>query len=478
MSTSPTLLRPSTNPNPTLSPRTQPTSRGPRRQTGGRSRREAKGRRIGVLRTPGRDILLVDLDTFYVSVERVRDPSLVGRPVIVGGHPGERGVVACASYEARAYGVHAGMPLFQAAALLPRDTVFLHGDHASYGAASKKVMEILHRFSPQVEAVSLDEAYLDLTGCERHHRSWRDAATKIHRAVAEETGLAISIGIGATRAVAKIAASLAKPDGVLEVTRGEERAFLDALPLEHLPGVGPRMRRDLARFNLHTVGDLAAVSEEVLEETFGRVGLTLSRRARGLESSEDEAPVGHTVPKTRSISRETSFAQDTADEQFIDGMISYLGQRATRSLRKAGSLARSVGIRLRYADFQTVETRRRLSRPTDDDAEILEVARDLWRRRYDRRVRLRLVGVVLHDLVEVTDRQLELPFARRPQEGAPRPPEAPVPLRSAASLDHAIDCVRDRHGFGAVVRGNAVGLFGRLKHSGSGFRLHTPGCSR
>jgi len=414
--------------------------------------------------------------------------------VIVGGRPGERGVVACASYEARVYGVHAGMPLFQAAALLPRDTVFLHGDHASYGSASKKVMEILHRFSPQVEAVSLDEAYLDLTGCERHHRSWRDAATKIHRAVVEETGLSISIGIGATRAVAKIAASLAKPSGVMEVARGEERAFLDALPIEHLPGVGPRMRRDLARFNLHTVGDLAAISEEVLEETFGRTGRTLSRRARGLESSEDEASVGKTVPQTRSISRETSFAQDTADEQFIGGMISYLAQRATRSLRKSNSLARSVGVRLRYADFQTVETRRRLSRPTDDDAEILKIARELWRRRYDRRVRLRLVGVVLHDLVEVTDRQLELPFARGAQEGEPRTSKAPIPTRTAAhrdntpdnapehapehAIDHAIDCIRDRHGFGSVVRGNAAGLFGKLERSGSGFRLHTPACSR
>lgn len=431
---------------------------------------------MGTLRAPSRDILLVDLDTFYVSVERVRDPSLVGRVVIVGGRPGERGVVACASYEARAYGVHAGMPLFQAASLLPRDAVFLPGDHTSYAEASKTVMEILHRFSPQVEAVSLDEAYLDLTGCERHHRSWRDAATKIHRAVAEATGLSISIGIGASRAVAKIAASLAKPSGVMEVTRGEERAFLDALPIEHLPGVGPRMRRDLARFNLHTVGDLAAVSEEVLEETFGRTGRTLSRRARGLESSEDEASVGRTVPKTRSISRETSFSQDTADEQFIDGMISYLAQRATRSLRKSNSLVRSVGVRLRYADFQTVETRRHLPRPTDDDGEILRVVRELWRRRYDRRVRLRLVGVVLHDLVEVTDRQLELPFAQKAPEGEPS--EAPKPPRTAAALDHAIDCVRDRHGFGSVVRGNAVGLFGRLKRSGSGFRLHTPACSR
>ena len=255
-----------------------------------------------------------------------------------------------------------------------------------------------------MEAISLDEAYLDLTGCDRHHRSWLDAATKIHRAVEGETGLSISIGIGATRAVAKIAANLAKPSGVLEVRRGEERAFLGALPLEHLPGVGPRMRRELARFNLHTVGDLADVPEDVLEETFGLGGVTLSRRARGLESGEDEAPVGKTEPKTRSISRETSFAKDTADERFIDGMISYLAQRATQALRKGNFLARAVGVRLRYADFHTVDTRRHLPRPTDDYGQILQIARELWQRRYDRRVRLRLVGVVLHDLQEVHDR--------------------------------------------------------------------------
>jgi DNA polymerase-4 len=414
--------------------------------------------------------MLVDLDAFYVSVERRKDPSLVGRPVIVGGLPGERGVVACASYEARAYGVHAGMPLFQAAALCPKaSTVFLHGDHAAYLEASRRVMEVLGSFTPRVEPLSLDEAFLDLTGLERHHRTWLEAATTIRRAVAKATGLSVSIGIGGTRPVAAIAAALAKPGGVMEVRRGEEAAFLSALPLEYLPGVGPEMRKALARFNLHVVGDLAAVPEEVLEETFGKSGVSVSRRARGLEDDQDEVPVGERRPKSRSISRETSFAKDTADPRFIDGMISYLAQRAGQALRAEGLVARAVGVRLRYADFKTVEIRRRLGRPTDQDRAILDLVRRLWPEKYERRVKLRLVGVVLHDLEPAGGRQLDLPL-ELVREGA-----APY---SASRLDAAVDSIRDRHGFGAVVRGRAIQLLERLPRSPSGFRLRTPACSR
>jgi DNA polymerase-4 len=425
----------------------------------------------------------VDIDAFFVSVERLRDPSLAGRPVIVGGKPGERGVVACASYEARAYGVRAGMPIVQAVALLPAETVFLHGDHDAYARASARVMEVLGRFTPQIEPLSLDEAFLDLTGCERHHASCLAAAETIHRAVREATGLSVSIGVGATRAVASIAASLAKPGGVMEVVRGEEAAFLSALPLEHLPGVGPAMRRDLARFNLHAVGDLARIPEDVLEETFGAAGVALSRRARGLAAPEDETPIGERRPKSRSISRETSFERDTADRDFLDGMFSYLAQRATRALRQEGLLVPSVGVRLRYADFKTVEARRRLPRPSDRDDEVLAAVRSLWPARWDRRVKLRLVGVTLHDLVPAGDRQLEFDLA---ESNVGTGGASLVSCRSTAlgeRLDDAIDLVRDRHGFGALLRGRAIDLLprpplpSRLPRSPSGFRLRTPACS-
>lgn len=465
---------------------------------------------------PNPTLALVDLDSFYVSVERRDDPALRGRPVVVGGLPGERGVVACGSYEARGYGVRAGMPLSEAAALLPRRCprcqtaqaaraqagagcrpsletgcgrgcpVFLHGEHAAYLDASRQVMAVLERFAPKVEPVSLDEAYLDLTGCERHHRSWLEAGLALRAAVLEATGLSVSVGIGGTRAVAGVAAALAKPGGVLVVRAGEERAFLSALPLEHLPGVGPRMREQLARFHLLTIGDLAQVPEGVMEETFGRLGPLLVRRAQGLEDPGG-ARVGERQPRTRSISRETSFAADTDDPRVIDGMLSYLAQRAAKSLREEGLVARAVGVRLRYADFDTVEARRRLSEPTDRDQPILDQVRALWRVRWTRRVRLRLVGVVLHDLEPASERQLALPLAapaavgaegaaRRDRVGEPGP---------TLEVDHAIDRIRERHGFGAVVRGGAIALLERAprrlpRRTGPvpGFRLATPGCSR
>jgi DNA polymerase-4 len=453
------------------------------------------------------------LDAFYVAVERAREPRLAGRAVVVGGLPGERGVVACASYEARGYGLHAGMPLVEATALLPRRCprcveaqsqsppdlaagcercpVFLHGDHAAYMEASQRVLTVLRGFAPEVEPVSLDEAYLDWTGCERHHRSWLEAAQRLRAAVLAATGLSISVGVGGTRAVAAVAAALAKPAGILVVRAGEERAFLSALPLEYLPGVGPKMRATLTRFNLLTVGDLAALPPDLMEGTFGRLGPVLVERARGREDAHT-APerggllVGEREPKTRSISRETSFAEDTDDRRVVDGMLSYLAQRAAKALRDEGFVARSVGVRLRYSDFDTVEARRRLPEPTDSDQPILAQVRALWPQRWTRRVRLRLVGVVLHDLVPAVERQLTLSFSplRSPQGEAPgvssplRSPQGEAPGVCSASpgaeavgegepafardvpreVDRAVDRIRDRLGFGAVVRGRAIGL--------------------
>ncbi len=415
------------------------------------------------LRTRPRDLMLVDLDCFYVAVERVRDPSLCGRPVIVGGLPHERGVVASASYEARAFGVHAGMPLFQAERLCPRgETAFLRGDHEAYQRASRRVMEVLGSFTPQVEPLSLDEAFLDLSGCDRHHRSWLIAAATVHDAVREATGLAVSIGIAGTRAVARVALDLAKPGGVVEVRRGEEAAFLGDLPLQKLPGVGGRTRKALERFNLRTIGDLGAVPEAVLEETFGRTGVTLSRRARGLDADLDAAVVGERRAKTPTISRETSFARDTNDPHVVDGMLSYLAQRACRALRDQGLLARSVGVRLRYADFQTAEMRRRLPTSSQRVEDVLMAVRALWPACWQRRVKVRLVGVTLHGLERKAEKQLDLLEQ----------------VDAEKHIDDAVDVIRERHGFGAVVRGRAIGLISHVPASQRGFTLRTPSCSK
>lgn len=444
-----------------------------------------------------RTLALVDLDAFFVAVERRRDPGLEGRPVVVGGLPGERGVVACASYEARAHGVHAALPLVHAAERLPARCprcvraqaradgaptepcprhcpVFLHGDHAAYAEASRAVMEVLERFTPAVEPVSLDEAYLDLTGLELHHRSWMEAARALRHAVATATGLSLSVGIGGTRSVAKVAASLAKPAGVLAVRPGEERAFLAALPLDHLPGVGAKTLAQLERFQLRSIGDLAAMPDDLLVATFGRHGAALARHARG---EDDGREVGEHEPATRSLSRETSFQEDTDDRQLVDATLSLLAQRAARAMRAEGLRARAVGVRLRYSDFDTVEVRQRFPTPTDLDHDILERVRSLARARWTRRVRLRLVGVVLHDLVASDERQLDLALR------APGSEQAEAPLRAAGlpvaagaqagepvapcmprAVDKAIDCIRARHGFRALVRGRAIDLLSRAPH--------------
>lgn len=428
-----------------------------------------------------RDWMLVDLDCFFVSVERARDPSLEGRPVVVGGDPhdphgGRRGVVACASYEARHFGVRAGMPLGEAVRLLPRDTAWIRGDHAAYERASRRVMDLLGTFTPVVEPLSLDEAFLDTTGCARAHggREGLRLAETIRETVLRETGLSLSIGVAASRTVAKVACSLAKPAGLLEVPRGAEAAFLAGLPLDHLPGIGPRTLIQLERFHLATIGDLAALPPELLATSFGKMGEALARRARGMDAAGDTPR----STQARSISRETTFAEDSDDRQFVEGMLSHLAQRAVRALREEGLLARSVAVRLRYTDFETVQASRHLARPTDRDDDILPWVRNLARRRWDRRVRLRLVGVALGDLVPATERQLDL-FENEGSSPAAHLAaiDGSTLVRSHALLDGAVDRIRERHGFGALVRGTAIDLLARLPHDERGFRLHTPACS-
>jgi DNA polymerase-4 len=434
---------------------------------------------------PLRDWMLVDLDCFYVAVERLHDASLVGRAVVVGGDPrggdgrGRRGVVSCASYEARQFGVRAGMPVVEAARRLPREAVFVGGDHARYERASRQVMEVLRSFTPVVEPLSLDEAFLDMSGCQRlfGDRSWLHVAGVIRDAVKQQTGLTISIGIAGSRTTAKVACDLAKPAGLLEVHHGEEGAFLAGLPLDRLPGIGPRTLERLERFHLRTIGDLAALPPELLVATFGRFGRALAVRARGLDA-EGDTPRPTTA---RSISRETTFAEDTDDREMVEGMLSYLAQRALRALREEGLHARTVAVRLRYADFETVQASRRLRQPTDHDDDVLGLVRTLGRRRWNRRVKLRLVGVALTDLVPVGDRQMDLfdRFDLAAVAGAGVRPRAAAPQGQglALRLDEAIDRIRERHGFGSVIRGRAIDLLPRVGHDPNGFRLETPACS-
>lgn len=350
-----------------------------------------------------RDILHVDMDAFFASVEQVLAPRLQGKAVIVGGHVDDRSVVASASYEARKFGVKSAMPIAQARRFCP-DGVFLRGNFHAYGEFSDRVHDILRRFTPLVEAMSLDDFYLDLTGCRRLHGSPLRAAEKIKETVLSQTGLNVSIGVAANKLVAKVASGLAKPNGVLEVWRGCEAAFLRPLPVEKLPGVGPSTAASLDKFNLTALGEVARVPREMLQRAFGLAGAVLWEYANGRDDSEVDPEVG--LPK--SIGREQTFPQDTTDHNRVRTMLYYLTERAARQLREERLLARRVTVKVRYADFRTVTSARSLNAPGDHDDVLYEAALERVERLMRQRMGIRLVGVTLSHLTSGEGRQAEL----------------------------------------------------------------------
>ncbi|MBN2584404.1 MAG: DNA polymerase IV [Planctomycetes bacterium] len=397
-------------------------------------------------------ILLADIDAFFAQAEQVKRPELRGRPVIVGGHVTDRSVVASSSYEARARGVKTAMPVAQAVRICP-DGIFLRGDFATYAEMSRQFHEVCLRHTPLVEKVSLDEAYLDLSGCERRYRrllvggpcpvaasAWPLlAARQLQRDFLQTTGLYVSIGVASSRMVAKVASDVAKPRGVVYVWPGREAAFLAGLPVGHLPGIGPKTVERLRRYSLQTVGQLAAIPRELLVEFFGTGGEFLYEAARGRGSAAIDPEEG--LPK--SISRETTFERDTSDRRKLAAMLSYLLQRACRQLRENGLLAGTVTLKLRYADFQTVARSRTLFDATDHDDELYHVLMGLLPRTYTRRVAVRLVGVALSGLT-ADGRQMRLfdedAYCRRDR------------------LYASMDAIRRRFGFTSLVTSRAVDL--------------------
>jgi DNA polymerase-4 len=358
-----------------------------------------------------RQILHLDLDAFFVSVERILDPRLRDRPVIVGGDPRGRGVVASASYEARRYGVRSAMPLARAQTLCP-GAVFVRSRHGRYLEFSREVHGILKTYAPVVEAASIDEFYLEMTGCERLHGNLFAAAGRIKRQIHKRLELPSSIGLGTNKLIAKIATNLCKPDGLLWVFPGEEASLLAPLPVGHLPGIGRRTRDRLQELGVRTIGDLSRFPPALLSAVFGAWGRQMSERARGLCLS----PVAESwAPK--SISRETTFETDTVDPRILEATLCRLVERAGHALRRQEMTAATVGLKLRYADFQTL-SRSRTIPASDDDVTLFRAARALLEKAFTRRVRIRLLGVKLSSLAArdpqgaLFDRQEHLRRAR------------------------------------------------------------------
>ncbi|TAH35069.1 MAG: DNA polymerase IV [Planctomycetota bacterium] len=342
-----------------------------------------------------RSVLHVDLDAFFVAVERVRDPRLRGRPVVVGGAPEQRGVVAAASYEAREHGIHSAMPMGQALRLCPH-LVRVPGDSAAYERASRDVFRLLGDYTPVVEQVSVDEGYLDLTGTQRLLGRAVDVAGRLQREVKERLRLDLTVGVARNRLVSKVASDFAKPAGLFDVRPGLEARFFAPLPVRALPGIGPVTGKRLADLNIERLGTLASTEEWFLEEVFGSYGPLLRSRARG----EDDTPVcpPWELPEQKSIGHEETFARDSADFELLRGKLQELLEQAARRLRHEGLLARKLTLKLRYADFVSETRDWTFPNPTDHDMELLEPALELLQRMAARRTLVRLLGVRLGGL--------------------------------------------------------------------------------
>jgi DNA polymerase-4 len=350
--------------------------------------------------TPNRTILHADLDAFFAAVEQRDNPQLRGKPVIVGGGgPNDRGVVSTASYEARKFGVKSAMPLRTAGALCPQG-IFVPVNGHKYAEVSKQVMSIFRRFSPLVEPLSIDEAFIDVTGTEQLFGSGEEAAKLMKQAVRDETELTVSVGVAANRLVAKIASDLRKPDGLVVVARGDEQTFLAPLAIERLWGVGASTRRQLTEYGVATIGDLAALPEDLLVRRFGQHGRDLALRARGIGETDVG---GHDAVK--SVSHENTFDVDTSDWELIEQTLLALSEGVAGRLRATNVVTSTVSVKIRNSSFETITRQRTLPEPTDLGEVIWRVAVDLTRREVHGQ-RIRLLGVAASGLGD--ERQLSL----------------------------------------------------------------------
>lgn len=362
-----------------------------------------------------RTILHVDLDAFFAAVEQRDRPELRGKPVIVGGGgPTDRGVVSTASYEARAFGVHSAMPLREAGRLCP-DGIFVPVDGAKYMAASAEVMAIMRRYTPVVEPISIDEAFLDVTESRALFGDGPTIGAAIREAIRNEVRLTASVGVASTKLVAKVASDLRKPDGMVVVMPGDEEAFLAPLPIRRLWGVGETTAAALAEYGVHTMGDLAALPPDLLVRRFGKHGATLADRARGIDA---DRVVGRDPAK--SIGHEHTFDVDTSDRDVIERTLLAMSDGVAARLRGAGVKAGTITVKIRDSSFRTITRQRTLTEPTDLTEPIWRAALDLARPEV-KGLRIRLLGVTASGLGErdqLSLFSLEDPRRRRVTEAA------------------------------------------------------------
>lgn len=410
-------------------------------------------------------IFLVDIDAFFASVEEALCPALKGRPVVVGGLPNQRGVVSCPNYAARRLGVRTAMPLTRAYALAP-NAVFVRGNYAAYEKYSRRFVEILHDFSPVVRPVSLDEAFLDADGCLHF---WNNEpgilAAAIKSAVSEELNISVSIGVASNKVCAKVASDYSKkiamaekmtksgggtPNGLLIVPLGKEKEFLAPLPVSAIPGIGRRTTENLEALGISTIDRLANTSPDSLKKIFGAVGTFLHDASNGRGErrlSEDERG-------TKSISRSTTFASDSGDEEFISSVFFYLAEKIGRELRANGQTASTVTVKMRYSDgapllgyrkesstadrrFVTYQKSRTLDSSTNSEFEIASTGFELFKSLWLEGMKVRLVGIGVTNFRDEC-RQTDLFASRKERQ---------------EDLLHGVDKIRRKFGYDSVYFG-------------------------
>lgn len=378
----------------------------------------------------------VDMDAFFAAVEQLDNPEYRGKPVIVGSDPEEgkgRGVVSASSYEARVFGIHSAMPISTAYKKCPHG-IFVKPRTSRYSEISAEIMRILESFSPLVEQVSVDEAFLDLTGTAKIIGPPEEAAFKIKIRIYEHTGLTASIGIASNKATAKIASDLKKPDGITICPPGREREFIADLPMEKLWGIGKVTADKLRSAGFSTIGSIASAPESYFTSRFGKNGEHIHKLARGI----DPRPVSP-AHEVKSISEEHTFREDTQDIEIIENTILKLSEQVAKRTRKATASGRTVSIKIRLDNFETYTRSRTLATPICDTFSLRDTSRELFRS-FDRRgKKVRLVGVKLSNLEEEgsePDRQLDL-FDKN---------ESDIKLEKTKKIEKLIDSLQESHG--------------------------------
>ena len=396
--------------------------------------------------------LCIDLDAFFVSVEQALNPSLVGKPVIVGGLPQERGVVASASYEARRFGIHSGMPTSLAYRLCPQ-AIFLKGKFQYYQIYSQRFHDIINTYSPDVNMVSIDEAYINAQGTRRLFGTPLEVAGKLKNEIKQTLSIPSSVGIARTKVFSKIACEQSKPNGTLAISKDNEIAFLSPLSVRVLPGIGPKHVEILNNLNIHTVEELIETPDWIVETALGNYYKILQFFIRGGDYQSFDT--------MKSISRETTLHEDTINRELIYALFYYLTERACRTLRKKKLLARTLTVKIRFSDFKTISKRTKMPGRSAQQM-IFELGIKILQEVLKERKRIRLIGVALskfeHD-------GLQPSMFRLKEERVNR-------------LNSALDSVRNRFGFNSLFAANTIILKRNFEDTKNGYTLHTPSLSQ